>query len=213
MALKKLLNEVAVVPGVVGCCIVDRNKGVVCTSSESNVAAETLLKLGTPLLRMLKMGQINNLGPGECQFHFARCSVIGRSLTSRAVFLAVCDTDTNLSLIAATATLLAPDMREHLSRKDLSDRIESKDSRRFTVPEDNEAIDDEIRAFLSQIKKALAETIGPVAGMLLRDAVRQWQQEAVPDKSGFDRLLAIVSSEIGDTALRLEFRQKVSRLL
>ena len=215
MSMKKLIDEISVIPGVTGSCIFDRTEGPLCTDSEANIATEVLQKVGSYLIRMLKMGSMNGLDISTSHFRFDNCTVVGMPLDSGSILLTVCDTQANCSLVATTAAMLAADMREDLEREVVAERNAADDEADFEELDmvEEAPVDSYMQGYLDQMEEALAGAIGPVAGMVIQDYIVKWQQGGPVVTTRLNELAEMLADEIGDETLASEFMDKVKKLI
>ncbi|MEN8189552.1 MAG: hypothetical protein ABFS19_06865 [Thermodesulfobacteriota bacterium] len=66
---------------------------------------------------------------------------------------------------------------------------------------------------LDKIKKALFETVGPIADMVYEDCFEQWESGGTPDISRISSMIDHIEEEIDDQKLFAEFKGKISSLL
>ena len=66
----------------------------------------------------------------------------------------------------------------------------------------------ELRGPLLQIQSLLAEYIGPVAELVLQDAVEEWSLTSSPSRDSFPTLISLLEKEIDDENDRKDFLEK-----
>nr|WP_320012516.1 hypothetical protein [uncultured Desulfobulbus sp.] len=208
MALNKLLDEISVIPGVTGSCIFDRNEGPLCTNSEANIATEVLIKVGSFLVRMCKMGKMNGLDIAGSHFRFDNCTVVSTPLGNESILLTICDTQANCSLVATTAAMLAADMVEQLDRSWKPPVQEKIQSDQVEIPDlQDEYPTEDLQEFFTVIEDALAEAIGPVAGMILQDVIADWQKKGPAQHARLSELIDMLQKEVDEEKLAQEFKK------
>ncbi|MDW7773700.1 MAG: hypothetical protein SCH71_12505 [Desulfobulbaceae bacterium] len=114
--MQQLLNEIAVIPGVVGSCIFDRIRGVVCRKFDGSLEQEFSDKIGINFIRLLQMAAMNKLEIRSAQFRFDRYWLVGVPLRKGVILLTICDLQANCSLVASTAAMLAEDLRDEIAQ-------------------------------------------------------------------------------------------------
>ena len=114
--MRKLLQEISVIPGVTGSCIFDKKEGPLCSDLHPSLSKDRLQVVGIHLVRLMQMGTMAGLSITSSHFRFDKYTVIGIPLDIDAVLLTVCDAQANCSLVATSAVMLAADMREELDR-------------------------------------------------------------------------------------------------
>ncbi len=211
MSLKKLLDEISVIPGVSGSCIFDRNDGPLCTNSDANIATDVLIKVGSFLVRMLKMGKMNGLEITGSNYRFDNCTVVSTPLGPDSILLTICENQANCSLVATTAAMLAADMQEQLQRGASPPSIQEGESDFNGLEiEDEKPRNEHLQKCFTQIEEAFAEAIGPVAGMILQDYIVKWQELGPASKDRLDELVEMLLDEISEDVLVQEFKQKIA---
>ena len=215
MTMKKLIDEISVIPGVTGSCIFDKTEGPLCTDSAANLATDLLQTVGTYLIRLLKMGKMTGFDVGSTHFRFDSCTVVGLPLESEAILLTICDNRANSSLVATTAGMLAAEMREELERE-----IVAGNQLDHALPPDsgvenleNDQVDTDIQTYLDQIEEALALTIGPIAGLVIHDYVNKWRQGGPAVSIRLFELVEMLTEEIDDLPLVAEFKSRVKGII
>jgi hypothetical protein len=114
--MRKLLNEISVIPGVTGFCVFDKKEGPLCKDLHPNLSEELLQLVGIHLIRLIQMGTMSELNVKSVHFRFDKYVVVGVPLDAGAVLLTICESHANCSLVATIAAMLAADMREELVR-------------------------------------------------------------------------------------------------
>ena len=66
---------------------------------------------------------------------------------------------------------------------------------------------------LTSIKRALAKCIGPVAGITLKKAIKEWPKTGEPSKSSLKNLTGILLLEIDDTDSKQGFLNDIKGLI
>lgn len=213
--MRKLLQEISVIPGVTGSCIFDKTAGALCSEFKAELPVDLTQNVGIHFVRLVQMGSMNKLNIKSANFRFDRYSVVGLPLDTGAILMVICESDANCSLVATTAAMLAEDMREELSWSSTEPTRRREDRRAGDRPAG--AVKQEIGASLKprlvEIEEALAGAIGPVAAMIMTDYINKWSRNGPAEASRLGELITMLVEEIGDDALAKEFSSGVSHLL
>ena len=209
--MKKLLNEISVIPGVTGACIFDKKDGPVYRDSQPTSLEEGLQTVGIHFLRLIQMGNMADLPIQTSHFRFDKYTVIGMPLGSGAVLLTLCESQANCSLVATTAAMLAADMQEELGRDGITAINDTDHEEPATEPEEDD--DADMQFLYDEIEHALAGAIGPVAGVVMQDYLKKWKKEGpvIPFRLG--ELAKMLEEEIGDSELAKDFSAKIQTIL
>ncbi len=208
--MRKLLNEISVIPGVSGSCIFDKKEGPVCQELLPGVSEDSLHTIGTHLLRLLQMGAMTDLSIQSIHFRYDKYAVVGMPLDAGLVLLTICEAHANCSLVATTAGMLVADMREDLSRGSMEAEPD------FVQPESiivDEQVIGELQRIYSEIEETLAAAIGPIAGMVFQDDLDKWKASGPEIPTRLTELVAMIAAEIADPNLAQEFRLKLEDLI
>lgn len=211
--MRKLLKEIAVIPGVTGSCIFDKNEGAICTELEADLPKNLTEEVGIHFVRLVQMGTMNKLHIKSAHFRFDRYAVVGLPLEKGAILLAICDAQANCSLVATTAAMLVEDMRDELARPLLESEDSGRGEVRPTAIDTANEIETELRPHLREIEEALATAIGPVAAMVMADYLNKWRERGPAEPARLTELISMVGGEIDDALLSQEFKAHLKHLL
>ncbi len=215
--MRKLLKEISVIPGVTGSCIYDKTDGALCSEFKADLPVDLTENVGIHFIRLVQMGSMNNLNIKSAHFRFDRYSVVGLPLDTGAILLAICESDANCSLVATTAAMLAEDMRDDLTSSDPEQELDGHGDEKVSSDEPASSVDQgdnsAIKSQFAEIEDALAEAIGPVAGMVMPDYVNRWRQNGLAEVSRLGELITLLVDEISDEGLAKEFKSKIKHFL
>ena len=210
--MRKLLQEISVIPGVTGSCIFDKKEGPLCKDLHPDLSEDLLQTVGIHLVRLIQMGKMSGLSVKSVHFRFDKYTVVGMPLEKGSVLLTICEANANCSLVATTAAMLVADMREELERgvqtPDTVESVEELDEVVF-----DEAVDAELQPLYDKIEQALAGAIGPVAGMIIQDYIQKWKASGPEVPARLSELATMLTKEIGDPALEKEFTARVTEIM
>ena len=213
--MRKLLKEISVIPGVTGSCLYDRTAGTLCSDFKADLPVDLTESIGIHFVRLVQMGTVNKLNIKSAHFRFDRYTVVGLPLDTGAILMAICESDANCSLVATTAAMLAEDMRHEstTSEQEPDNHNEEKVSGERSASIVELDGDSSLNPQFEEIESALAEAIGPVAGMIMPDYINRWRQNGSADVSGLGKLITLLVEEIGDDGLAKEFKSKIKHFL
>ncbi|HHB75175.1 MAG TPA: hypothetical protein ENK84_01330 [Desulfobulbus sp.] len=209
--MRKLLQEIAVIPGVTGSCIFDKKEGPLCKDLHQDLSERNVQAVGIHLVRLLQMGAMAGLAISSSHFRFDRYTVIGIPLDSDSILMTICDAQANCSLVATTAAMLAADMRDDLKR-DPSSTMTTKTPQEDGA-ESKEEDDAFIQVLLDEVEQALAGAIGPVAAVVMQDYLVRWRQAGPGTSARVPELAEMLLQEIGNPELAQKFSEKIKSIL
>ncbi len=215
MSLKKLLDEISVIPGVTGTCVFNQDRNALCKSSDTQIDSEILKKIGSHLIRMLDMGKMYGIEVSGSHYRFDNFTLVSTPLGLGSILLTLCEIKANCSLVATTAAMLAADLKTEIGKmisEDISDSLVVEEA---VVETDQNLpkIAPYLQDYLNQIEEALAEAIGPVAEMVLHDNVETWLQKGPAEPTRLIELAELLYEEINDEALIEEFKARIEKFL
>jgi hypothetical protein len=210
--MRKLLQEISVIPGVTGSCIFDKKEGPLCKDLHPDLSEDLLQTVGIHLVRLIQMGKMSGLDVRSAHFKFDKYTVVGMPLDTGAVLLTICESHANCSLVATTAAMLAADMRDEMERG--VEKAEEQPAHIEAMPVPEEAAPpSELQPLLDKVEDALAGAIGPVAGVVMQDYVSKWRAAGPEVPARLSELAAMLAEEIGDPAMVQEFTAKIDDIM
>ncbi len=210
--MRKLLQEISVIPGVTGSCIFDKKEGPLCKDLHPDLSEDLLQTVGIHLVRLIQMGKMSGLSVKSVHFSFDKYAVVGMPLETGAVLLTICEAHANCSLVATTAAMLVADMREELERGVHSPETGKSVEQLAEVVLD-ESVDADLQPMYDKIEQALAGAIGPVAGMIIQDYIQNWKASGPEVPARLSELATMLTKEIGDPALEQEFTTRIEEIM
>jgi hypothetical protein len=214
--MRKLLNEISVIPGVTGSCIFDKKEGPLCKDLHPSLSEDLLQTVGIHLVRLLQMGTMSGLNIKSVHFRFDKYTVVGMPLDKGVVLLTICEAHANCSLVATTAAMLAADMRDELDRgvrDDFDSGIEEVVMEVEAEPVMDLFAVSDLDPMYEKIEDALAGAIGPIAGMIIQDYINKWKAAGPAVPARLSELATMLTDEIGDPELAREFNAKVAAIM
>lgn len=212
--MRRLLQEISVIPGVTGSCIFDKSDGALCTEFRTDLPVELTENVGIHFVRLIQMGSMNRLSIKSAHFRFDRYTVVGLPLETGSILLAICESDANSSLVATTAAMLAEDMRDELTRSEGEQTVpgEKVMPRGGASRGAGKGVPASLKPLLEEMESALAAAIGPVAGVVMADYIQKWSRSGPAEESRLGALVTMLAEEIGDAGLAKEFRSNIGHL-
>jgi hypothetical protein len=204
--MRKLLQEISVIPGVTGSCIFDKKEGPLCKLLQQELGEEDLETVGIHLVRLVQMGAVAGLDIHTSHFRFDRYTLIGIPLDQETILVTICDAQANCSLVSTTASMLARDMRSDLEHGEPAESGAESDQ---TAEEDETFL----HLLYDEIEQALAAAMGPVAALVMGDCLDRWRQAGPAIPGRVSELISMLEGEIGNPDLARAFTERVEKLL
>ena len=214
--MNTISQEFAILPGVIGSCVFDRNNGTFFSSMPVFFTDSMIKEASNNIGRMMQMATVKGLDPQAMSIRYDKFIVIAMPIDSNAHLLILCELGSNTSLVCTTANMLGPEIKKALEQalKQVPEQnIETPVSDPETKGTDQDLISQQTSQALSSIKQALFDTIGPIADMVYDECVARWTANNPANVSRIFELIGCISIEIDNPDLFEEFKEKISALL
>lgn len=204
-----LIDELKVIPGVIGACIVSSQEGIKVTNLPSIFKPERLNLVGRHLLKLYSAGRISFDDLTDVSLHFDESVVVARELEKGLLVFVVCDPTFNQNLLTMSFNLLheefklgnfAADPVTALLNEDVAASVEA-------------TISGELQGLLDEMKGALGKVLGPMAGFVFDEVFENWIEQGIPDFSRIEELIEQIDQEIVDPDKIGHYRQLISSVL
>jgi hypothetical protein len=193
--MQKVLNEIADLPGVVGSCLFNREKGKMCSGLPSAFSDETVQIIATHTSRIVQMGKMVDMDIQSISLRYNTYSVVTMPVDTETVLLTACVSQANTSLVTTTLSVLSDELKNDLEPKNDVDP-------EAAVP---------IEPLLAQMRESLAFVIGPMADMIFDDHLDAWMKTGYAAPSRLSELVEMIVTELDEDSVD-EFRRKVRRI-
>ncbi len=214
--MDELLQEIKILPGVFGVFVSVDKPDIIFSYVPDGYDHETLKLMGGSLLRIIKMNASCQLSVNSVEMQFAEAKVLVKNICDGALLVILCEPEANFSLINMTSNMLLGEfalgvekVRANPDAARQAVSAKKAGSMDFAQAQNEEPLQSAIPVF----QDALAQAIGPIAAMLVKEIVGKWLQGGACAQERFPELVDLFCQEIGDAALEKEFRADTARLL
>jgi predicted regulator of Ras-like GTPase activity (Roadblock/LC7/MglB family) len=206
--MKDILDEIDVLPGVVGSCVFSKERGQICSGLPPSFTDDAVLAIANRVLRLVQMGGIVDMDVQTISLRFDIYTIMAMPVDSETLLLIACESRSNCSLITTTISMLAGELQGRLAKEftpspDIKEIADKSDDGQEAV---------RTASLLKQVRGALAFVVGPMADMVFDDNVALWTQNKTAGLSRLPELIEMVANEIGDDSAA-EFKEKVNMIL
>ncbi|MBI5593801.1 MAG: hypothetical protein HY881_25385 [Deltaproteobacteria bacterium] len=206
--MKDVLNEIAVLPGVVGSCLFNKERGQICSGLPPSFTDESVLTIANRVTRLVQMGGMVDMDVQTIALRYDIYTIMTMPVDSDTLLVIACESRSNCSLIATTISMLAGELQSRLA-KEFASVPEAKET---AAKPDNGKEAERTASQLKQIRGALAFVVGPMADMVFDDNVALWTQKKPASSSRLPELIEMLAAEIDDDSA-VEFKKKVNEVL
>ncbi len=203
-----ILEEIKTSPGVLGACIFTASKGILASNLPPLFKNRTQERIGHTLNRIFKLNETIQLDINGLEVQYDEALIIIKRLCNTSSLVIICEPDANIHLINMAASVLLEDLQELITD---CEKVPLHSEAREETPQD--VVNGELAAELSQMKRALAMHIGPVAGKILEKHLATWLQQGAPGKERLADLARLLAREIDDETKRQVFFETLQEVV
>lgn len=208
-----IINEILSLPGVLGFCVIDTEHGVQVENLPQGFTPSMADEVNNNVGRMRQMAKLKGLTPQTVVINYNKFIILTLPQPTSSM-LVICKPGCNTSLVTTTVSMLMPELQQGLTKTVATPSVPEKNT---STPTDanatNSELSPETQQALDSIKKALFETVGPIADMVFDDCVEQWTATTPGNLSRIIELVGLVSSELDNPELFQEFKTKIAHYI
>jgi len=209
-----LIDELKVIPGVIGACIVHSQEGLKVTNLPTIFKPERLTLVGKHLLKLYSAGRMSFDDLTDITLNYDESVVVARELEQNTLIFAICDPTFNHNLLIMSFNLLYEEFK-------LGNFAESATVTQSAVEEKltgasqptEKAISGALQGLFAEMKEELGKILGPMAGFVFDEVVESWVEQGSADFSRIEELVEQLNQEIADQDKIDKYRQLISSAL
>lgn len=205
-----LIDELKVIPGVMGACIVNSQTGVQVSNLPALFRVERLVLVGKHLLKIYAAGRMSFDDLTDITLNYDESVVVARELEKNLLIFAICDPTFNQNLLTMSLNLL----HEEFKLGNFTE-VEAETVTTVAAPAPpSPAVELKIsQELLTEMKGALGKILGPMAGFIFDEVMDNWMEQGIPDSSRIEELIDQLNQEIDDQDKIDKYRQLISSAL
>ena len=209
-----LIDELKVIPGVIGASIVSFREGLKVANFPSIFKPERLSVVGKHLLKLYSAGRMSFDDLSDLTLNFDESVVVARELEKGMLLFAICDPTFNQNLLTMSFNLLHEEYKlgnfsDVTIPADVTPGVKSVEP---SIPIEQK-ISASLQDLLLAMKEALSKILGPMAGFIFDEAVEEWLELGPPDFVRIEALIELINQEIAETDKVDSYRQLISPVL
>ena len=208
--MKDVLNEIDVLPGVVGSCLFSKERGQICSGLPPSFTDEAVLTIANRVTRLVQMGGMVDMDVQTIALRYDIYTIMTMPVDSDTLLVIACESRSNCSLIATTISMLAGELQSRLAKARSPHPV--PDIKEIAGKSDDGQEAERTASLLKQVRGALAFVVGPMADMVFDDNVALWTQKKPASTSRLPELIEMLAGEIGNDSAA-EFKEKVNVFL
>ncbi len=211
-----LIDELKVIPGVVGACIYGSQDGLRASNLPAIFKPERLHVVGKQLTRLYAAGRMSFEDLTDVTLNYDESIIVVRELEKQTLIFAVCDPTVNHNLLSMSFNLLQEEYRHWQSSAAGEPPADPLPAAAVEPPQppDNAQmpISAELQELLEPLKTALAKILGPMAEFVFDELIEEWAA-AGADSARLDTLLETIDREIGEPEKVAEYHRLIAPTL
>ncbi|MCX5881716.1 MAG: hypothetical protein NTU74_07925, partial [Deltaproteobacteria bacterium] len=174
--MKDVLNEIDVLPGVVGSCLFSKERGQLCSGLPPAFTDEAVLTIANRVARLVQMGGMVDMDVQTIALRYDMYTIMTMPVDTDTLLVIACESRSNCSLIATTISMLAGELQSRLAKLGKEPKP-SSDTQEIAGKSDAGQDAEKTASLLKQLRVALAFVVGPMADMIFDDNVDLWTQK------------------------------------
>ncbi|MCD6188000.1 MAG: hypothetical protein J7K09_07515 [Desulfuromusa sp.] len=206
-----LIDELKVIPGVMGACIVNSQTGLQVTNLPAVFKPERLTLVGKHLLRLYSVGRMNFADLTDITLNYDESVVVARELEKNTLVFAICDPAFNLNLLTMSFNLLHEEFKLGNFTETVAETaapVEAEPA--ISLPPIEKEISGSLQNLLAEMKALLGGILGPMAGFIFDEVTDNWIEQGAPDFSRIEELIEQLNQEIDDPDKIDRYRQLIA---
>ncbi len=204
--MQTFLNEIKTTPGVLGSSIYTTKKGIIATNLPEVFKDDAQKRIGSILQRIFKLNETVKLDVNSFEIQYDEALLLVKRLCSDSALIIICEPDAKVHLINMTVSMLTTEILNSMENCEKIPTVQQ--------PQDpEEVLTGPLAQDLALVKRALAKRIGPVAGITLKKAIKEWLKTERPEKSNLKNLIEILLLEIDGNESKQGFVEEIKKLI
>ena len=207
-----LIDELTVIPGVIGACIVNSQEGLKVTNLPVIFKPERLNLVGKHLLKLYAAGRMSFDDLTDIVLNYDESVVVARELEKNMLIFAICDPTFNQNLLTMSFNLLQEEFKlGNFSTVPIPETEEEPTVAPSQLPQVETS--GALLELLAEMKDLLAKVLGPMAGFIFDEVAEEWMAQGSSDFSRIEKLIEQINQEIADQDKIGNYRQLISPVL
>lgn len=203
--MQQMLEEFKTIPGAMGGFALHPKQGILANSLPPMFQKDKLLEVSRELLKISTAMQMGSLNMQDISLHFDGSMVMMRRISDQLFLVLICEPQANAGVVGMSLSLAVEGLRARQGKRTpvpnpKEDRAETPESIRASGP---------LVEPLEKLEEGLAVVMGPMAGMILDEAVEEWFESGTVSFEALSCLVRILCREIGDARKVQQFQAQI----
>lgn len=202
-----LIDELKVIPGVIGACIVNSQDGLKVTNLPTIFKPERLTLVGKHLSKLYSVGRMSFDDLTDITLNYDESVVVARELEKDTLIFAICDPSFNHNLLSMSFNLL----QEEFKLGNFS--TTTAETKSVVSPPSPQVVSGAMEDLLTEMRESLGKILGPMAGFVFDEVAEEWMDQGAPEFSRIEELIEQLNQEIADQDKIDKYRQVITSAL
>ncbi|PLX86227.1 MAG: hypothetical protein C0614_03890 [Desulfuromonas sp.] len=200
-----LIEDLKSIPGVVGACSYQPQKGILANNLPSIFREDGLQDTAKQLAKIHAAGRLNFPDLKEIMLNYDESIILFRQIGTQDHLITICDPSINMNLLSMSLNL------------DIENRKDTSQSGAAAIP-----VQLGTRRLLEKgpmaqtlrtMKELLIKVIGPMGDIIFDDSLDNWVRRNGARKGSLSSLLEVICNDIGDPEKGKEYRILIKQRL
>ncbi|MCD6582346.1 MAG: hypothetical protein J7K90_11135 [Desulfuromusa sp.] len=202
-----LIDELKVIPGVIGACIINSQDGLKVTNLPTIFKSERLTLVGKHLSKLYSVGRMSFDDLTDITLNYDESVVVARELEKDTLIFAICDPSFNHNLLSMSFNLL----QEEFKLGNFS--TATAETKSVASPPSQQVVSGAMEDLLTEMRESLGKILGPMAGFVFDEVAEEWMDQGAPEFSRIEELVEQLNQEISDQDKIDKYRQVIASAL
>ncbi len=219
--MSKIFQDLKSIQGFIGGYVFRPTVGILAKEMPSVYKDNKLSEIGDVLIKTYKSGSLNFPNMIDVSICFQEAVIIIREAAGNTFIFILVDPASNLNLFNMTLSVLMEDVAELIPSTEPNIPVEAAIPEVAPSPVDSgkpvsgsELLSEgPMSGKLQEIQDALAMVMGPIARIIMVDALDEWLKGNAPSHENIPALADILYKEINDSGRVGDFKKRMSALI
>jgi len=214
--LKQTLEELASVPGVHGGYLLHPKQGIGVNLLPATFTREKLAEVSRQLLKIFAASRMNFKSMKDLSLHFDGLVLYLRQISEQLFLVAICAPTVNTNVLSMSVSLAIEELAQQETSAEQQQisapvPVASPSPAEPKLTAENVRESGPLAAPLDSLEEALSAVMGPMAEMIMEDAISDWFQAGQASFESLPALIRILCGEIGDTDKVARFQSSLGQ--
>lgn len=210
--MNNLLEELKVIPGVVGGYFINPQKGLLASNMPTIFKQPKIIEVSKQLIKVYSAGRMNFPDTSEVFINYEEMVLISKQVSPQLYLMLFCDSSVNTNMLAMSINLSlesVPDITAQTAST--TDNTAAMTVAQMT-PETVMKLP-ELAEPLQKMAEGLAQIMGPMAEVIFEESLQEWLDLGQSSADKLPGLLKIIKEDIGDPKKSKEYQNLIVSLL